>query len=257
MKIAVVIPFRKNSNRSEEVPKLCVEHWLQQPMVSSVVFVDGSDDKLEIAHDRLVHLHVPYDGNFNLSFMRNVGVRKAIDMGFDFVQIMDSDIFSQTDNYIHSCVMLMNRGLDMLRPFVINSPVAINDTDWEKFANPELEKCKRKVYSYSTMFMRTAVPKSIHGWDEAYQIWGAEDDDFLVRASRGGYRVGNIERPWLIHSHHESDTCKKAKQETDQYQKNYDRFKKTRAGVLPNIRMPDNWGLHPKPRTAVMLRFKK
>lgn len=256
MKIAVVIPFRKNPNRSDEVPKLCVEAWLKEPLISSVIFVDGSTEKLELNHDNLIHLHVPYDGNFNLSFMRNVGVRHAVDNGFQFVQIMDSDIFPQDGNYVAKCLDLMDR-VDMLRPYVVNSPVAVTDVERESFLKPNLAKCKRKVFSYSTMFMKTAVPKRIHGWDEAYQIWGAEDDDFLVRASRSGYRVGNIKAPMLIHSHHESDTCKKAKQETDQYQKNYDRFKKTRAGLLPNIRMPDNWGLHHKPRTSVMLRFKK
>jgi len=227
------------------------------PRVSAVILVDGSEEKLLVDEaSQLHHLHVPYDGNFNLSFMRNIGVRKAADLGFEFVQIMDSDIFPENTAYIEACLSAMSK-VDMVKPYVVNSPVAVTDVEYDKFTKPNLAKCKRKVFSYSTMFMRISAPKKIHGWDEAYQIWGAEDDDFLVRASRTGFRSGNMKSPLLVHSHHLSDTCNKAKKETDQYDKNFARFKKTRAGLLPNIRMPDDWGLHLKPRTSVMLRFKK
>jgi GT2 family glycosyltransferase len=79
-------------------------------------------------------------------------------------------------------------------------------------------------------------------------VWGAEDDDFLVRASRAGFRAAQLPSPALIHSYHTSDTCDLAKKQSDQYQKNYSRFKQTVAGKLPQIRMPYDWGLHSSPR---------
>jgi GT2 family glycosyltransferase len=144
--------------------------------------------------------------------------------------------------------------VDMVKPFVVNSPDSVpeffstNDQGYRAFLKPDLSKCKRKVFSYSTMFMKLAAPKRIHGWDETYEVWGAEDDDFLVRASRAGYKAINLNGPVLVHSDHESDTCDLAKKKSNQYEKNYARFRMTVAGKLPQIRMPYDWGLHKVPR---------
>jgi hypothetical protein len=257
-RVAVIIPFRVNPNREDRVPRLCVKAWASEPLVDAVIFVDGSPKPLELEPSgKVIQIHVPYDGNFNLPFMRNVGVRRASDEGFIFVQIMDSDIFPpESSEYFKMSLREMQR-VDMLKPFVINSYRSVpdfatnEDEGYRDFLKPDVRKCKRKVFSYSTMFMKVAVPRKIHGWDEAYEVWGAEDDDFLVRASRAGFRNVNLNRPALIHSHHTKDTCDLAKKQTDQYQKNYNRFKTTVAGKLPQLRMPKDWGLCKIPRPTI------
>jgi hypothetical protein len=149
-RIAVVIPFRRNPNREDRVPKLCVKAWLADRLVDAVIFVDGSPERLELeSSDKLIQIHVPYDGNFNLSFMRNVGVRRASEEGFIFAQIMDSDIFPQSANYLKLCLRGMQR-VDMLKPFVLNAPgpvpdfFGIDDEAYRAFLKPDLAKCKRK-----------------------------------------------------------------------------------------------------------------
>jgi GT2 family glycosyltransferase len=254
-RICVVIPYKYNPNRRERVARLCVKAWAEEPMVDHVFVVDASPKMVLDLHksEKVTKIMVPYEGNFNLPFLRNVGVRKAVDQGYLYAQIMDSDIFPQSQDYLKKCLRSMQR-VQMVRPFVVNSPSAVpnfettSELEYQKFLKPDLSKCNRKVFSYSTMFMNLQVPRKIHGWDEAYEVWGAEDDDFLVRASRAGFRVTNLDGPMLVHSHHESDTCDLAKKKSDQYQKNYNRFRMTVAGKLPQIRMPHDWGLCKKPR---------
>ena len=135
MSVALILPFRHNPNRDSNVPKLCVKAWLEQPMISKVIFVDGSAEKLDLEeHEKIIHIHVPYEGYFNLSFMRNVGARRAVDLGIKYLQIMDCDIFPQTLGYIKACITQL-KNADMIRPYVLNSPISvpnfntINDKD--------------------------------------------------------------------------------------------------------------------------------
>lgn len=249
-RIAVVMPFRRNPNRGDRVAQLCVASWLNDPLVDALILVDGSAEPLETsASEKMIHIHCPYDGDFNLSFMRNVGVRRACDDGFFFVQIMDTDIFPQSSKYLQNCIKKIS-SVDMIRPYVVNSDQSAEDFEEDSFAeflNPNLETLKIKRHSYSTMFMRVKVPLRINGWDQEYKIWGAEDDDFLARATKSGFKAGTLTDPCLIHSHHNKDTADLAKNKTDQYNKNLKRFQKTMRGELPIKRGSDNWGLELHP----------
>jgi len=255
MSYAVVMPYRGSSTRTSRVVELCVSAWLEMPLVSSVILVDSSNTPLSFDNEKIDVIHRPYSGKFNLAFMRNVGLRHAIDSGIEHVQIMDTDIFPSSDLYSKKCLGLMTL-CDMVKPYVLNSPsevpdrMSFKDKQYQGFLNVDLDKCKRKVFSYSTIFMKTKIAAVLHGHDEAYETWGSEDDDFMIRAQRAGFKVRQLPKPELIHSWHEEDTKIEAKNNTDQYDKNYKRFKLTMAGKLPQIRMPEDWGLCSQPRTG-------
>lgn len=250
------MPYRSSPARKEIVPKLAVKAWLEMTSPDILIFVDGSVEKIDLPKDkRILHIHVPYEGNFNLSFMRNVGMRKAIDLGYPYIQIMDSDIFPTSDKYFENCISLTNKA-DMLRPFVANSLhsivdfESINDKVYSDFINLDMSIVKTKRFSYSTTFQKAEICKKLHGYDEKFQLWGAEDDDYLARVKQAKFKVLGLPNSLLVHSWHEPDTAIKAKKQTKHYQKNYDRWKQTLAGKLPIVRMPNDWGLHSKPRVG-------
>lgn len=250
--VAIVLPYRFNPLRDSYVLPLCLQAWSRlQP--GAIILVDSSEEKVQLPKiDNLVHLYRPYEGPFNLSFMRNVGGRYAADNGFKFVQMMDADIFPASNNYLEACIAMMDK-FHMLRPLVINSPDKIpnfNALQYNKyldFLNVDITKAPRKTYSYSTMFQNIEVLKRIHGWDEAFKMWGAEDDDYLHRATQAGFKAGSLAGQKLIHSHHVGDTAKKSR-EGPYYQENFNRWRQGMAGQLPIVRMPEDWGLYPIPR---------
>lgn len=248
-KIALVIPYRKTPNRDEAILHYCIKAW-SKLNPDEIILVDSSEKKVEI--DGVTHLYRPYKGKFNLSFMRNVGMRYALDNGFDYVQIMDNDIFPKYNTYFENCLKLMP-DYDIVFPLVANSPKTIPSLDndpYKEFLNINLNEVKIKRYSYSTTFQKIQVPQKLHGYDEAFELWGAEDDDYRVRSRRQGFKSCRLPNEVLIHSWHHGDTAKKSRK-TKQYDRNVERFKKTTAGLLPDVRMPDDWGLHPEPRTNI------
>lgn len=255
--IAVVIGYRRAPTRDVAVLARCVAVWLACPGVGRCYVVDASPEPAPLAaHRRLARLHVPHSGPFNLAFLRNVGVRRALDDGFRYAQIMDADIFPSAADVVARCFEQLG-GRHLLMPRVVDAPLtapALDAADpWADaaftafLASPD--GAGRDVHSYSTVFVDLAVPRRLRGWDEGYQVWGAEDDDFLWRARLAGFAVGTLDAPRLVHAWHPPATEQHAKRASDHYARNVYRYRSTQLGLLPVVRMPADWGRwgHPRP----------
>lgn len=259
--LAVILTYRFNPNRNPNVAPLCAKAWASLNP-GAVYFVDGSLEKTTLPEMENLHMiHVPYEGNFNLSFMRNVGARAACDAGYKYIQIMDCDIFPSNPKFLEAALgYLRSQNKDSLRPLVINAPHEIQsfektfDSSYQDFLNFDHDKSPRKSYSYSIMLHKSSILYALNGFDEAYQVWGAEDDDFLLRLKRAGFMSSCLPGHKLIHSAHDNDTVRLAKDATDQYQKNLTRFRRAQAGEMPLKRMSDDWGLHPVPRPEASVK---
>lgn len=259
--VAIIIGYRHAPARDPAVVTRCAAAWLACPEVARCYVVDGSATPVPLFADRrLRRVSVPYDGPFNLPFLRNVGARRAIDDGFRFAQIMDADIFPSAPTYLGRCLAAIADG-HLLMPRVIDAPVAAppiapgadpwGDPAFCRFL-ASLDGAGRDVLSYSTVFLDLAVPQRLRGWDERYQVWGAEDDDFLWRARAAGFVDRALPEPPLIHAWHPPHSEQQAKQQTAHYARNLHRFRSAQLGLLPLVRMPADWGRwgHPRPRVS-------
>jgi hypothetical protein len=56
-----------------------------------------------------------------------------------------------------------------------------------------LTVAEERVWSRGNVVFSRALFDEIRGWEEAYTIWGCEDNDFFDRATRSGARVFNLE----------------------------------------------------------------
>lgn len=261
--IAVVIGYRHAPARDPAALAGCVTAWLACPGVGRCYVVDGSDAPVALApHRRLRRIRVPFDGPFNLSFLRNVGARRAIDDGFRFAQMMDADIFPSARSFVGHCLEAI-AGCHLLMPRVVDAPLPAppmptgldpwRDEAFRRFLRSP-DGAGRDVWSYSTVFLDLDVPRRLHGWDERYQVWGAEDDDFLLRARAAGFVDRPLEGPPLVHAWHPPHGERRAKQLTAHYAHNLHRLRTTRLGLLPIVRMPADWGRwgHPRPRASAL-----
>jgi GT2 family glycosyltransferase len=259
--IALVIPFRSNPNREDRVLRRCLRAWAAQAHRPAViVLADGSPQPVETEDsENLVHLHVPYAGPFNAGFLRNVGLRRAVDLGFAYVQLMDADLFPASPHYLTACLQLI-RHFDLILPYAADVPVPVPDftspadAAYRSFvaaARSDPAPGERRFFSYALLFMRAVVPRALHGFDEAYQVWGGEDDDYLVRALQAGFRASRLHAGALVHARHVQDTVIEAKLGTGHYRANLERLARAKAGLLPLRRMPADWGLAPQPRPVL------
>ena len=255
--ISVVIPYKHNTNRPEDTLRLCIKSWLEQEKKPDYVIVaDGSLTPIDLTSfgEHVIHKHVPFKGDFNLSFLRNVGIRAAIDAGSEHVQIMDNDIFPQSKDHLAICLDLM-KATDIVMPFVANSETRVplfestGDKSYIDFVNQELKKIKVQRFSYSTMFLKLSVPIATNGFCELFEKWGGEDDAFIHMALRMGFKAKKMKSPLLMHSYHEQDTQKSAKS-GDSYQRNLDLLRKVRSGKITPHDLNTDWGMKESPRVG-------
>lgn len=238
-KTVVLIPYRAAKGRDPRVLLRSLEAWGQQ---TQTVLIDGSLEPIEVPAG-IVSIHCPYEGPFNLSFHRNVGIRWAEKEGFEYVHTMDGDIFPP-DKYLDFALRYLQQcQADILEPYVVNSNDEVPDSteEYSAFLKPDLSQLKTKRHSYSCVLMRTEVPLKIKGYLENFQHYGCEDDEFKLRANRAGFCSIQIPGLPLVHSYHKRDDRK-----GDYYKRNFQLLKEIRAGR--KIDIPDDWGRKNKPR---------
>lgn len=261
MKLALAFPYRENPNRPDVVLLKSLRAWMEQDRADLIILVDGSRKKTNLPDINILnHIHIPYDGPFNLSFMRNVGARAAIEGDCELIHMMDSDIFPKK-GYLNKVVDFMEE-VDIVQPYVINSSKSISgfektsDKTYLDFINLVNAKKQSSRHSTSTILQRVSVVKELNGYDEAYEVWGGEDDDYCRRAQQAGFKISKYKEESLIHSWHIQDTKNKAKGAVGAHARNRMRYVATVKGKLPIKRMPDDWGLSVRPRPEVSVELK-
>jgi GT2 family glycosyltransferase len=250
--VGLVFAYRHNPNRNVDVCISSLRSW-KNLNPDKIYFVDGTyGPTVELPEDLedIQHIKVPYDGDFNLSFLRNVGMRRCIEDGLQYVQLMDTDLFPATIDYFEECKRLAEQGFDFIMPFVVDSPREFPDDatfgtdEYQSFISVNPSYTARSVHSYSTTFQKIDVCKKLRGFDEKYSVWGGEDDDYHYRVITAGCKIARLPvgQHFLVHSFHVRDTHKRA-HANGAYSNNIKRLNLTRAGKLPLVRNSEKWGL--------------
>jgi glycosyltransferase involved in cell wall biosynthesis len=249
--VGLVFAYRHNPNRNVDVCISSIRAWKHlQP--EKIYFVDGTvGDTISLPDDLkdVQHIKVPYDGDFNLSFLRNVGMRKCIEDGIRYIQLMDADVFPSRIDYFEECSRLAEQGFDFIMPFRLESPrefpddAAFGTDEYRSFISINPTYTSNSVHSYSTTFQKIDVCKKLRGFDEKYSVWGGEDDDYYFRVIAAGYKIARLpmDQHFIVHSFHIRDTHKKA-HASGAYANNVKRLNLTRVGKLPLVRNNEQWG---------------
>jgi FkbM family methyltransferase len=207
--LAFVLPIR---NYPAEAMRRCIESIRRQagPDVADIVLADfGSSPEHADAVRALAAdcnaRHVWFDerGPWNRSRAINLGVRATnapilvtsdADLVFatNFTQtVLETAKKSGVAFYAHAPMM------DLLP----NLTVDLNDydADYDRL----LAVAKERIWSRGNVIFSRALFDYMRGWEEAYTIWGCEDNDFFDRATRSGARVFDLKgmTSYLHHWH--------------------------------------------------------
>lgn len=245
-KISIIIPVRQTVKDHRDVERLdrCIRSLVDQgkPGRFEVIVSDTDSSAFyKKSHAAICKAHsVKYIFTrtglpWNISRARNIGIRAARG---EFVMVTDMDCifapgfldvvlkYADEDSIVHCRIS------DLPERF----PAPLDA--WKAMASAAV---MRPAWCYGgCQVVSRKWAEAVHGYDERFILWGADDNDFFERAVQSGKRSIWIEaEATYFHQWHPQDN---RTADIAQKEKNRARLRLTEAKKLPIIRNPHEWG---------------
>jgi len=181
------------------------------------------------------HIYTKTGGCWNINRARNIGIRKA---RTPYVMTTDVDCVFAPD--FVKTVLEIASPEKILHCRVSDLPKSYRGRI-DDFAEMKHVSTLRPPYCYGgcQVVAKTWAVK-VHGFDEEYILWGADDEDFYERAIQDGLKNVWIEdKTSFYHQWHSQDN---REENPEQLSVNRMRLRMTKKGRLPVIRNPFGWG---------------
>jgi len=245
--ITVVIPLKntKENHRGTKRLKDCLnslrKQTIQHDKLDIIVADLDSDPYYKRKHreicDKLKtrHIYTKTDSLWNISRARNIGIRNAL---ADFIMTTDVDCIFAPD-FIKT--VMNHMADDKIVHCRISDLPGSYDGKLDDFLWMNKVSTLRPPYGFGgcQVFPKKWAFK-VHGFDEAYSVWGADDTDFYLRATQDG-----LDRVWIeretsfFHQYHETENNAKNRPYVSE---NRLRLKLVEMGKLPIVRNGEGWG---------------
>lgn len=205
--LTIIFGYR---NREPERVDRCLASLAAQTRKDFVVlFVDYGSWPAQAAAARAVVEKYPFaryiyadtrGWAWNRSHALNIGIRLA-----DSPFIMTSDVDVVYPEQFTRILLAAQEGLGIIHCAPVLLDKGVNN--WRALSPSELQRgATRKAHRGVCQCFPHDVAVRLHGFDEAYQVWGIEDTDFAQRATRLGLEERWIEdRVGLYHIWHPAD----------------------------------------------------
>ena len=154
-KLAVIVPYRNRREQLQMFTKSISDYLINKNINFHLIVVEQKDDK-----------------PFNRGKLLNIGFKRAVELGCDYVVFHDVDMLPIDVDYSFS-----NQVLHLATDFISDE-----DYDKENFDS---------YFGGVTMFPVDIFEK-INGFSNEYWGWGFEDDDLLRRCITAGVETNSI-----------------------------------------------------------------
>lgn len=251
-RLSIVIPCRQTKMEHRDVKRLddCLQSLDNQTVAGQfevIVSDTDSDTYYKAKHAAICKAHgAKYlylkTGSkiWNISRARNAGIRAARGV---FVAVTDFDCVFSPD-FLETTFKHLDEG-NILHCRIYDLPEKYEGTlnDWERM---KALSALRPNWCYGgSQAVSRAWAESVHGYDEKFELWGADDTDFMERAVAAGKKNVWIENETsYFHQYHSKAN---RAENPEQLARNKARLKLTETRQLPIIRNPHEWGGKPDP----------
>ncbi len=261
-KLSVIIPLRNTKAYHREPDRLetVLDSLAAQTALHDIeVIVSdfGSGPSYKKQHAAIIkksglgkrcrHVYISTSEPWNISRARNVGARDARGI---YIVTLDVDCLL-APSFCEALLETISEGR-IVHCQVWELPEGYRGslTDFEAMKAQATLRPKHGLGSCQAVSRKWA--ESVHGWDERFVTWGAEDTDFCERAVLAGK-----ENVWLdalyFHQYHSQGN---RKENAALLAKNRRRLELTKAKQLPLLRNSLAWGgkpVDPMPDTAILI----
>jgi len=194
--LSVIIPFA-GVDRLKQLQAVLDSFDAQSQAKLEVILVQGgtaTETELHLEPGvRTIQMDEPPGSRFNKSRLFNAGVRVAT---APYLLLHDADILVP-QNYVSTCVGVFQQGWDAFCPirflfYLSQAQTAdfIRDTCVSSLSTRQPE-IRQNFAGGSVAITRKAFDQ-IGGFDETFEGWGGEDVEFLHRARKTKFFVGNL-----------------------------------------------------------------
>jgi len=196
--LAFILPIR---NYPAEAMRRCIESIRRQASaeIADIVLADfGSAPDHAAAARALAEAcnarHVWFDekGPWNRSRAINLGVRATT---APIIVTTDADLVFAT-NFTTTILDVAKKadGAFYAHAPMMDLPanLSVDLNDYDADYDRLLTVAKERVWSKGNVIFSRALFEQMRGWEEAYIIWGCEDNDFFDRATRSGAHVFDL-----------------------------------------------------------------
>lgn len=231
---AIVVTFN-----GEKWVDRCLNSLVSSTIPVHVIVIDnGSYDKtIDEIREKFSNIElIESDKNIGFGQANNIGLRRALEDGADYVFLLNQDAWVENDT-----IEKLLKSCSKTRKFGVLSPVHLNGTGNALdlgFANYVSEgKCQNFVSDlffkemkelYEVDFVNAAawlIPmdtiKSVGGFSPVYTHYG-EDVDYIARIKYKGYKVGLVTNALIFHARDNMSFRAKTYDEKDKIKKNFD-----------------------------------
>ena len=245
--LTVVIPERNTAEGHRDMGRLenCLTSLKNQTIsldrFDIIVSDLDSDDPYRTNHQEICkkfgarYIYTVTGDVWNISRARNIGIRNA---KAEYVVTTDVDCVFAPD-FIET--LLRHVAKDKIIHCRISDLPRDYDGKLDEFRWMDKISTLRPAFGYGgcQCFSREWAFK-IHGFDEAYKVWGADDTDFYLRAMQDG-----LESVWIEHEtsfYHQWHESENNTQNRPQINENRIRLKLTEMKKFPVERNVTGWG---------------
>jgi GT2 family glycosyltransferase len=212
-----------NWNGCERVLETISALYKSEYPLEDILMVDNgsTDDSIAAVHEKFPKVKIlPQKTNLGVSEGRNVGIRRAVASGVDYIFHIDNDIEVQPETigelvrvaeerpdvgivgtimYFKSDpTLIQNLGGYICYRQHILLPIGWMERDRGQFRDPvEVE-----MVAGGAMLTRCQVFKQVGYFDSGYLGYGLEDTDFCVRVRRAGWKLLCNPRGKAFHDFH-------------------------------------------------------
>ena len=247
-RLSIIIPVRQTTKEHRDTDRLanCLASLVAQTGVAAgecevIVSDTDSSPAFRKAHEAAAkagkarYIYTQTRKPWNISRARNIGIRAARG---EFVMVTDMDcVFSPS----FVAVVLKHAAEETIVHCRINDLPAGYDGALDDWRRMNVASIMRPAWCYGgCQVVSRRWAEEVHGYDEKYVLWGAEDNDLMERAVAAGKRQVWIEREAsYFHQYHDQGN---RKADTEQLARNKARLKLTETRQLPIVRNPRRWG---------------
>ena len=248
-KLSIILPVRQTKADHRDVRRLadCIKSLEAQTVRGKfeiIVADTDSDSYYKTKHaatckdHKVKYLYEKTGQPWNISRARNIGIRAAKG---EFVMVTDMDCLF-APNFIETVLCHAAAGVIVhCRIYDIPNNVSVTMDDLPRMKGIS---AMRPAWCYGgCQVVSREWANAVHGYDEKYELWGADDTDFMERAVGSGMKNVWIENEtsyfhqWHDQWNRQSDIAQK--------DKNRARLKLTETRQLPIVRNPHEWGCRP------------
>ena len=203
--VAVIVAVHNNKEDTREFLESikCVSYPNYKVIIVDDGSTDGTEEMLRQEYPEVILLKG--DGNLWWTLAANMGIEKAIELGADYVLLMNNDTVGDKE-FISTLVDTAERNpksITFSKAYFYNSPKRINNLGWEinwlrgGFRKTELGKLDKGQYDVqrdsiaanANMLINTTFFQELGMFDHANFPQYYSDVDFTYRAYKRGFRI--------------------------------------------------------------------